>query len=106
MNEGEIDQAVEEFKDHPVFGPASRFLRDYRDLINSMSDGWCYWHHGTKCASNLSDILYNARMNRRSRDYPVATREDVEKAAAKVLRFMQREPQMNGKTPPVLAAME
>jgi hypothetical protein len=62
LNEHEIDNAVRQFSDHPVLGPAARYLSDYRDLINANSDGWPYWNAGTNPAGNLSRLIADARM--------------------------------------------
>jgi hypothetical protein len=64
LNEGEIDECVRIFADHPIYGPAAQYLSEYRDIINSMSDGWCHWSSGTRPAGTLCTLLENARRAR------------------------------------------
>lgn len=59
MNESEIDESVFRYQRHPVLGKATRFLADYRDEVNSNSDGWPYW--GAKAAARLMELIHNAR---------------------------------------------
>lgn len=64
MNRHDIDDAVRTFEHrHPVLGPAARFLKDYQEGIDSMSDGWPYWSHGTQCTNKLQTLL-EREMNR------------------------------------------
>jgi hypothetical protein len=97
------------FKNHPVLGPAAKYLYDYMELINDNSDGWHSWRHGTICADTLGDILYKARMHRfRSYEpgYVEPTRQDVVKACKKIERFVltNKYAQASHLVPPTLAA--
>jgi len=107
LNRWDIDEAVRTFKADPVLGPAAKFLPDYRDLVDSLSDGWPYWSAGTKCASDLESLLHEAMGERYSHepDYMPPTRADVEMAARKIALFIGRNKYMReaGAKPPVLA---
>lgn len=59
MNQYEIDEAVSRFADHPVLGPAARFLAGYRDEVNANSDGWTYWAAASRPASKLMDLIHS-----------------------------------------------
>jgi hypothetical protein len=57
MNEGEIDDALNVVQHHaPEYLPYIKYLSDWRDTINSNSDGWPYWTAGTRCASKLMEL--------------------------------------------------
>lgn len=58
MNESEIDEAVSRFAQHPVLGPAARFLSAFRNEVNAHSDGWPYWAAPSKAASKLMVFLH------------------------------------------------
>jgi hypothetical protein len=58
MNEGEIEQAVERFKTHPVLGKGARFLSAFQDEVNQHSDGWAYWKLPARAADKLMTFLH------------------------------------------------
>ncbi len=41
----------------PTLREAAVFLRDFRDLVDSISDGWAYWSHGRACSEDLQRIV-------------------------------------------------
>lgn len=97
MNQYDIDHAAEELRDTPVYGPAALYLQDYKDLINSMSDGWSYWSYGTKCAKDLEAIVQEGMHVRQPYGAywdtvatATATVTDVKKAARKIETFWKR----------------
>ena len=57
MNEYEIEEACERWRDHPVLGPASRTLRNLADCANRNSDGWAYWPKPCRAAARLMDLI-------------------------------------------------
>ena len=57
MNRDDIDQAVERYQNHPVLGPATRFLRDFRDEVDDHSDGWPYWKLPSHAAAQLMGMI-------------------------------------------------
>jgi hypothetical protein len=61
MNEAEIDHAVERYQRHPVLGPATRILSEYRHIVNANSDGWPYWAPAGRAASKLMALIESAR---------------------------------------------
>lgn len=93
MNQNEIEDARKRIVEDPNFPPhfkkAAIFLNDFMDLINSISDGWPYWSYGTKCSSDLQEIVRNAR-------WPVGpyatelNQSACKKAMAKVTNFLKR----------------
>lgn len=108
MNEMEIDEAVRVFAQDPVLGPASRYLSDYRHLINRNSDGWPYWSAGTRPAGTLCEILSAAMTNRYRQDprYVRPTLDDVKKAVRRIKSFVTRNKYMQSASvsAPVLTA--
>jgi len=58
MNEGEIDHAVEVFRERaPELLPYVQYLADWRDVVNENSDGWPYWQAGRKAADRLVALV-------------------------------------------------
>ena len=57
MNTWEIDDCRDRYAKHPVLGPATRFLADFRDLIDQNSDGWCYWRPPVQAADKLMTLI-------------------------------------------------
>ena len=61
MNEYEIDRAVMVLEARaPDLHPFARLLADWRDTVNSHSDGWAYWKGGTRPAGRLMDLVQAA----------------------------------------------
>jgi hypothetical protein len=69
MNEGEIDEMVEFTSlEAPEFAPYARYLSDWRDTVNSVSDGWHSWRAGAGCAEKLMEALQSLRNSHRYGD--------------------------------------
>lgn len=113
MNHYDIDEAVRAFEHrHPVLGPAARFLKDYQEGIDSMSDGWSHWHHGTKCSKQLQGLLeremqYLRYDGRSEADRPTVEQlqREASKALAPIKAFVTRRIR-DGKTPPPLPTLQ
>ena len=82
MNEYEISNATRLITNPPIMVKAARFLNEFCELINSISDGWAYWSYGTKCSYDLQEIVYDKQY--------VARCESVKPAMKKVLSFLTR----------------
>ena len=62
MNEHDIDDMVDLTAQHaPQFERYARYLADWKDVVNSNSDGWPYWKAGSACAAKLSAALQDVR---------------------------------------------
>lgn len=93
MNEWEIANNVERYRDHPVLGPAARFLAAYRDEVNAHSDGWPYWSAPVKAAAKLMTLIEAGH----------ATEGELRHALSPIKAFMTRRGTAAGMTlPPVL----
>jgi len=57
MNTVEIDFAVQRHAHHPVLSKATRYLRDWRDVVDQNSDGWAHWSGGPKAAKSLMTLI-------------------------------------------------
>jgi hypothetical protein len=57
MNEWEIDEAVHRHRGHPVLSRATRFLSEFRNEVNSHSDGWPYWPLPAHAAKQLMALI-------------------------------------------------
>ena len=58
MNQMEIEEAVNGCANHPVLGPATRFLNALMESVNEQSDGWPYWKAPSKAASALQELIH------------------------------------------------
>lgn len=91
MNEWDIQEAVQRYSDHPVLGKATRFLVDFRDEVNSHSDGWAYWRQPVNAAAKLMALF----------DEPDAvTEKDFTRALGPIRSFMTRRGIAAGMTMP------
>lgn len=92
MNADEVDEAVRRINAPVYMAEAALYLAAFKDLIDSISDGWHTWRHGTKCADDLCAVIreyafpYGALLA--SKRAP--TQEQVGEVCAKIRRFLQR----------------
>lgn len=85
MNQMDIEVAVESCEDHPVLGPATRFLMAFMEAVNEQSDGWPYWTPARKASSKLQELLtYNTGAWYTPCSVVEATLKDVEKTLAPI----------------------
>jgi hypothetical protein len=87
MNEWDIEEAVNRFRQHPTLGPAARFLRDFKNEVNSHSDGWPYWSPPVHACKQLIQLFPSNPYQPVSKE---VTRKDVLKALAPIKSFMTR----------------
>ncbi len=86
MNEMDIAEAARRHRGHPVLGPATRFLAEFKDQVNAHSDGWPYWSPPAKAAAKLMDLVDT---NPWDEPKPV-TEADLRRALAPIKSFMTR----------------
>lgn len=98
MNEMDIEEKVRQFQNHPVMGPAARFLRDFKDEVNSHSDGWPYWRPPVQAARQLMTLFDTSN----PWDEPKATEADVKRALGPIKAFMTRRGNAAGMRLPAL----
>jgi hypothetical protein len=106
MNEYDIDDAMQTLNDDPVLGKAVRFLRDFRDEVNSHSDGWAYWRAPVAAAGQLMTLIKTGMDIRRGRggiDPQQITDQMVAKAMGPIKSFMTRKGLAAGMQMPKLA---
>jgi hypothetical protein len=62
MNEWEIDEMVDFTAARmQQYAPYAKYLGEYRDAVNQVSDGWVHWRAGSKPADKLSGLLQQAK---------------------------------------------
>jgi hypothetical protein len=90
MNEWEIDNAVDRYRDHPVLGPAVLTLSDLRDITNRKSDGWHMWPKPAHAASKLMDMIAAAAWDRHDSRYAEPTPAALRAALVPIKAFRTR----------------
>lgn len=103
MNAYEVDLAVGQAEGTkvPALIDAAVFLAAFKELINSISDGWAYWRRGTECSADLEELLYKGIR----RIGPPPEVQEVAEAKKRVITFLRRCSQTKGK-PEVLAFLK
>ena len=81
MNAKDIQQAIHRYAEHPVLGPAARFLDEFREEVNQHSDGWAYWTLPCRAAKRLQEMILGTRP---------ATLVEFHKALRPIRSFMTR----------------
>lgn len=106
MNEYEIDRAVQDYVDNPhaaarfpVRAKAAQFLREFRDEVNSHSDGWAYWKLPANAAKQLMDLLQASHQ-----EPEILTEQAFRKALGPIKSFMTRRGTQAGMQMPKLGA--
>lgn len=57
-NEYDIDEAYDVISRRaPEIEPYARYLRDWKDVVNSNSDGWAHWRAGSRAADKLCRLM-------------------------------------------------
>jgi hypothetical protein len=63
MNEYEVDEVLDITRNrHPELEPYAQFLYDWKETINTNSDGWAYWKAGRGAADKLVNLLNGVKM--------------------------------------------
>ena len=89
MNRYEIEDAVRQYADDPVLGPASRTLHNLMVWTNRNSDGWAYWPKPCRAAARLQALIQDAHPFRHNRTE--ATVEGYKAALRPIKSFRTRQ---------------
>lgn len=57
MNRYEVEDAADRYRNHPVLGKATRFLREFMREVDEHSDGWAYWSLPLKAAKQMMQLI-------------------------------------------------
>jgi hypothetical protein len=92
MNGGEVEEAVYRFAQDPILGPVTKFLHDFMEQVNDVSDGWHSWPLPARAASQLMDLIQSAPRGGFYDEYSPSsvTVQQVAKAMAPIKAFMTR----------------
>lgn len=64
MNEHDVDDILElTQRQFPEFERYAQYLVEWKDTINSNSDGWAYWKSGRGAADKLAGLLDQVKMS-------------------------------------------
>lgn len=63
MNEFDIQNAYNKYRDHATLGPAVESLANLMDWANNNSDGWAYWPKPARAAKNLMMLIQRQIIN-------------------------------------------
>lgn len=56
MNDYDIDLAIQRHPAHTAAGRAARLLANFREQVNSVSDGWAYWRAPLLAARRMMEL--------------------------------------------------
>jgi hypothetical protein len=59
LNEYEIEELAQRYRDHPILGKATAFLRCFMYEVNQHSDGWAYWRPPVQAAKQLMTLIHD-----------------------------------------------
>ena len=92
MNEGDVDDAVERYRNRGIMGDATSLLRKFVDVINENSDGWPYWKQGPQAAKRLIELIQSVDPRGKDWDWsePELTTADLKKAMRPIMSFCTR----------------
>lgn len=80
LNEYDIDEILDITRhDYPEIEPYAQFLYDWKEAVNSNSDGWPYWKAGRNAADKLADLLEGVKTARFGRG-TIPTEAQLKKA--------------------------
>lgn len=85
MNEYEVNEALQLLGSDPLIGKYVRFLAEFRDQVNSHSDGWPYWKPPAHAASQLMTLIKAALDRKRGYRSPNAEQEVNEQLLRKTM---------------------
>lgn len=57
MNRWEIEDAVNRYANHKVLARATRFLYEFMEQTNEVSDGWHSWPKPARAAAKLMKLI-------------------------------------------------
>lgn len=89
LNSVEIDAAVRSTDDTEIYHAAALYLRRFRDLIDSISDGWHSWGYGTRCSEPLQQLVQEGMWLGRRRA-AAETKPAYRAAQRKIITFLKR----------------
>jgi hypothetical protein len=91
MNEHEIHDAAQRYRDHPILAPATMTLRALADWTNRNSDGWCYWPKPCRAAKQLQELVGTLRTYFDDPAREDVTLDDLKRAYRPIRAFSTRE---------------
>lgn len=91
MNDSDIDQAWDWYREHEVLGPAVKTLINLRDWANANSDGWHSWPKPSRAAAGLMDLVGGFRQYLDDRERKDATPEKFRAAMRAVKAFRTKQ---------------
>jgi hypothetical protein len=59
MNDYDIMQAAQRYRNHPVLSKAVAFLDGFKEQVDNHSDGWAHWRRPVDAAARLMEFIQN-----------------------------------------------
>lgn len=95
MNEWNVRESVERYREHPILSRATRFLLAHMEEVNAHSDGWAYWRLPVDAARSLMQMIQHPE---------TATEQQFRKALTPIKSFYTRRGKEAGMTLPDINA--
>jgi hypothetical protein len=104
MNELDVEDALSQYEDHDVLGPAVTTLHNLMQATNACSDGWAYWPKPQRAANKLMELVQRQQkvdrerysMLEADRDLLAVTEREVHGAYGNLKAFRTREKEKSG----------
>jgi len=93
LNDSDIDYIVTTIPQDHQYYKYAKFLNAFKDLINSISDGWPYWSYGTRCSEDLQKLVWTFQWPVNQLHGGTIEKAKLDAAVGKVRRFLQRSKQ-------------
>jgi hypothetical protein len=87
MNEFDIVQARETFRNTPVLNRATTFLELFANEANEHSDGWHAWPKPCRAATRLQELIQGNEKRLRAGIALLASEKDLAKALTPIKAF-------------------
>jgi hypothetical protein len=86
LNQYEIEDVADRYRNHPVLSKATAFLHSFMHEVNQHSDGWAYWRPPVQAAKQLMTLIHDTPRV----DPAGVTEEAFKKALAPIRAFYTR----------------
>jgi hypothetical protein len=100
MNRSDIEEAITFHARRPVCLKAAKFLKEFQEQVDRVSDGWPYWSLPSRAAAKLMELIERKPEDYRGVPRPDITEAQLAKALVPIKSFYTRRGYQAGMTFP------